>query len=434
MSRFHTLFGALVFMALSIIPANAAEPGPFDPAAATAAYLSQLSGEARAKSDAYFEGGYTLDAIDAGVAVAIALLLLFLGVSAAMRNWAEARTGSKSLQVFLYSSLYVILTTLLSAPFIYYRQFLREHEFGLANQTLPEWLQDQAIGLGVDIVLGGLFLVLLYVVLRSAGNRVWLWATALTAAFMAFTILISPVFVSPLFNTYKPMTEGKLKDEILAMARANGIPADNVYQFDASKQHKRISANVSGLLGTTRISLNDNLLNRGTPAEIKSVMGHEMGHYVLNHIYKFLIALTLLFAVVFAFVQWAFTRLVGAFGTIWGVRGIGDVAGLPLLSGLMSLTLYAATPLLNTMIRVSEAEADNYGLNAAREPDGFATIALKLAEYRKLEPGPWEEFVFYDHPSGRARVWMAMQWKAENLAPIAVPPTAPAPSAPPPPP
>jgi STE24 endopeptidase len=176
------------------------------------------------------------------------------------------------------------------------------------------------------------------------------------------------------------------------------------------------------------------LLNRGTPAEIKSVMGHEMGHYVLNHGYKFLIALTLMFTVVYAFVQWAFTKLVAAFGQTWGVRGIGDVAGLPLLSGLLSLTLYAATPLLNTMTRVSEAEADIFGLNAANEPDGFATIALKLAEYRKLEPGPWEEFVFYDHPSGRARVSMAMQWKAEHPGAVAIPPIAPTPSAPPSPP
>jgi STE24 endopeptidase len=194
------------------------------------------------------------------------------------------------------------------------------------------------------------------------------------------------------------------------------VPADNVWQFDASRQHKRISANVSGMLGTTQISLNDNLLKRGSIPEVKAVMGHELGHYVLNHIWELLALFTLLLLIGFSFTNWAATRLINRFGGTWRVSGIDDPAGLPVLLAILAFLGFIATPITNTIIRTNEAEADIFGLNAAREPDGFAMTAMKLSEseYRKLNPEPWEEFIFYDHPSGRERVRMAMEWKAEH--------------------
>jgi STE24 endopeptidase len=199
------------------------------------------------------------------------------------------------------------------------------------------------------------------------------------------------------------------------MARANSVPADNVYLFDASRQTKRISANVSGLGSTIRVSLNDNLLNRCTPAEVQSVMGHELGHYVLNHIPKMLLYFVLLIGSGLWFVDWAFHRLVNRDGMRWGIRDVADVAGLPLLAVLFSLYNFLATPVFSTIIRTQEQEADVFGLNAARQPDGFANVAMKLSEYRKINPSPWEEAIFFDHPSGHTRVLTAMRWKAEHL-------------------
>jgi STE24 endopeptidase len=199
------------------------------------------------------------------------------------------------------------------------------------------------------------------------------------------------------------------------MARANGIEAADVWEVNASKQSKRISANVSGLLGTQRITLNDNLLQRATLPEIEAVMGHEMGHYVLHHVYKLLLAFGVLIAIGFALVSTFFERLRRRFEKRWRITGVGDPAGLPLLALLFSTYLFLLTPVTNTIIRSNEYEADIFGLNAARQPDGFATITLKLGEYRKLEPTPLEEFVFYDHPSGRTRIYAAMRWKGENL-------------------
>jgi len=215
--------------------------GASEPAAATRAYLARLSPEERARSDAYFEGGY--------------------------------------------------------------------------------WIQ-------LSLVLFPLLLVVLYGVFRRAPRTWWLWGAGVALFFLLVVLLLASVYIDPLFNTYEPLADERVREPILSMARSSGIDVDDVYEFDASRQTTRISANVSGFLGTMRIRLNDNLLNRTSLPEIEAVMGHEVGHYV---------------------------------------------------------------------------------------PDGFAEVALKLGEYRKLDPGAVEEWIFFDHPSGRARIRMAMDWKAENL-------------------
>jgi STE24 endopeptidase len=179
-------------------------------------------------------------------------------------------------------------------------------------------------------------------------------------------------------------------------------------------QTTRVSANVSGLLGTERITLNDNLLNRASLPEIEAVMAHEIGHYVLNHVYKLLLEFGLVIMVGFWVVSAFFERLRVRFAARWGVTGIADPAGLPLGALLLTSFMFVMTPVLNTIVRVSEQEADVFGLNAARQPDGFARVALELSAYRKLEPGPLEEAFFYDHPSGRTRILTAMRWKAEH--------------------
>ena len=216
----------------------------------------------------------------------------------------------------------------------------------------------------------------------------------------------------PLFNTPKKLADQRVVAPILSLARANGIETGEVWEIDASKQTKRVSANVSGFLGTERITLNDNLLNRCSLPEIESVMGHEMGHYVLNHVYKFIWEFGVIIVAGFALLNWLFEKLRARFQ--WGVRGLGDVAGMPLATLILSAYFFMLTPAFNTIIRTAEYEADVFGLNAAQQPDGFAQTALKLSEYRKLEPGRLEEMVFFDHPSGRTRIFTAMRWKAEH--------------------
>jgi STE24 endopeptidase len=418
-------FAALVVIAMSL--PTLAHAANFDVKAATDAYLATVTGAARAKSDAYFEGGYWLILWDALVTIAICLLLLFTRASAGMRNFAERIAGWRTPQTFIYSALFLLALAILSFPMTIYEGFYREHAYALSNMTLTDWLIDLAKNMGINVVFGALGLSLIYAAIRAV-PRAWpLWATVISSALLIVSVMLGPVFIEPLFNTYKPMDDGPVKESILSLARANGVPATQVFQVDASRQSDRVSANVAGFAGTTRIALNDNLLKRASPAEIKAVMAHEIGHYVLNHLVKFVIYLSLVLAVTFVLTNWGFALLHAAFGGIWGVRDIGDPAGFPILLILFTALGVLTTPIQNSIIRENEAQADIFGLNAAREPDAFATAILKLAQYRKLDPTPLEEIIFYDHPSGRSRVHMAMQWKSEHLNELS---PAPAPMAP----
>ena len=387
----------------------------FNQQKAVDAYLARVSPKDKARSDAYFEGGYALSVVDTVYTLVVAALLLWLRASAAMRNYAASTTRLRFLQVPIYVVQYMVVTTVVGLPLAIYEGFVREHAYGLSNQTFLQWAVDFGINFGVGLISFTILLTLLYAVARAAKRSWWLWGTGVTVVFMAVMIMIEPVYIAPLTNHYTPLPESGLKSSILSLARANGIPADNVYTFDASKQSKRISANVSGLLGTTRISLNDNLLNRCTPSEVMAVMGHEMGHYVMDHVTVLLIMLGSLALIGFAFVNWGFRGLTSVFGGNWDVRTIDDPAGLPLVMALFSAFALLATPAYNTIIRTHEIQADIYGLNAVRQPDAFATVTLKLGEYRKLDPSPLEEFVFFDHPSGRTRIGEAMRWKAEHM-------------------
>jgi STE24 endopeptidase len=263
-----------------LIDILAAAPTAFDPEAATRAYLDTLQGAARARSDSYFEGGYWLLLWGALVSVASAWAMLHFGWSAAWSRWAERITQRRWLQPALYALPSTIVSVLIVLPWTLYTDYFREKQYGLMNLGLGGWLGERAIQIGISLVMTAILLTVVFAVIRKAPRTWWLWGAATLSLFTAFAVLIAPVFISPLFNKYTPMQEGPLREQILGMARANHVPADNVYVFDASKQTKRISANVSGLGPTIRISLNDNLLNRTSPPEVKAVMGHELGHYV----------------------------------------------------------------------------------------------------------------------------------------------------------
>ena len=397
------------------VPANrAAVAAAFDVNAAVDAYLAKMPPAQRARSDAYFEGGYWLQLWDFLSTVIVMWLLLRFRWSARMRKLAESLTRFHPLQTVLYWIQFIIVVSLLTFPLAVYEGYFREHKYGLLNQSFGPWMREQMVSLVVSVVLGASLMVPLFGLVRRLGKSWWVWGATLTIVFAAFVSLIAPVYIAPLFNKYTTVQDPQIRDPILSMARANGIPATNVYEFDASRQSNRVSANVSGFAGTLRVSLNDNLLKRCTLPEIQTTMGHEMGHYVLNHAYKGLVMAGVLIVIGFAFLNWALNSSLARWGEKWEVRGVTDVAVLPLVAILFALYFFLLTPVTNTISRTMEFEADMYGLNAAQQPDAEANVDMMLGEYRKLDPGPVEEFIFYDHPSGRTRITAAMRWKAEH--------------------
>jgi STE24 endopeptidase len=397
------------------VPAEAQASPHFDATAATNAYLAQIPADKTARSDAYFEGGYWMILWDFLYGVAVALLLLNLRWSARMRDLAERATRFKPVHTFVYWLQYLVLTTVLVFPLTVYEEYFREHKYGLATQTFGPWMGDQLKNLGVNLVLGGLLAMMLFGVVRRLPRTWWIWGAVVTIAFSTFTAMIAPVFIFPIFNKITRLDDPKVVDPILSMARANGIPAKDVYEIDASRQTTRMSANVSGFANTMRITLNDNLLRRGSPEEIQAVMGHEMGHYVLNHVYKGIMFSVILFVLFFAYLHWGLDWTLKRWGEKWQIRDVTDTAVVPLVVLLALIFGFVTTPITNTLTRTQEYEADMYGLNTSRQPDGFAQGAIHLGEYRKMSPGPIEEWIFFDHPSGRNRIYAAMRWKAENL-------------------
>jgi len=397
------------------VPPEALPFDHFDPEAATNAYLAQIPAAARARSDAYFEGGYWLILWDFLMSVVVFWALLHFGWSANMRDFAARLTRLAFLQDLIYWVQFMILTTLLGAPLAIYEGYIREHKYGLATQTFGPWLGDQGKELLVNIILGGVLIAVLFWIVRKLPRTWHIWGAVVTTLFMIFAVMIAPVFIFPLFNKITRLDDPKITKPILSMARANDIPAHDVFKIDASRQSTRMSANVSGFSKTMRITLNDNLLRRGSPEEIQSVMGHEMGHYVLNHIYKDALFNFVVIVAFFSLLRWGLDWSLARWGEAWRIHGIGDVAVLPLVLFIATLFGFLFTPIQNTQTRTAEHEADMYGLNASRQPDGFAQAAIHLGEYRKMSPGRVEEWIFFDHPSGRRRIYDAMQWKAENL-------------------
>jgi STE24 endopeptidase len=432
--RLMKSFVLILLLALSLLaaasPAFAQEPAPAvdpasyptpsiapgtDPATATRAWLDTVPADKRAKSDAYFEGGYWLILWNFLVSAAISIFLLASGLSARIRDLAERMTRFKAMQVALYAFAFILLNAVLSFPLSVYEGFYREHQYDLATQNFGGWFGDQIKGLLFVLFGLPLLLIALYAIFRKAPRSWWIWASLVVTMFGLLVSFLFPVFIAPAFNKYTPLEDPAIRDPILALARANQIPSEKVFVVDASRQTTRISANVAGFLGTTRIALNDNLLKRCSLAEIRQVMGHEMGHYVLNHGLKLALYSGILFLIGAGVTNMVLGAVLFKRGAAWGVRGLADPAGLPLIVLIFGAFSFLATPISNTFVRVTEAEADIFGLNTAREPDGFAKASLKLGEYRKLDPSPLEEFIFFDHPSGRARIRMAMDWKAAHL-------------------
>lgn len=392
-----------------------ASPVGFDAELASQAYLGLVKGAVRARSDAYFEGGYWLLLWTALVSLAVDALILRFRIVRRLHDHASRLISRPWLSTWLTGLVYLLIAGLLTLPWRIYSGFVRERQYGLLNQDLAAWLGESLISLVLTCLMLSVLIVAVYGAIRRWPRLWWLAGAGATASLMAIVMLVAPVYIQPLFNTYGEMPQSPLRSRIVAMANSHDVPAEHIYVFDASRQSNRISANVSGLGPTIRISLNDNLLNRTSDAEVMAVVGHELGHYVMGHSWRITVGLGLLSGVMFFFSARIARSLIARYGRACGVSELADPASMPFFSIAIALFSLVATPANNLLIRTSESAADRFGLDTAREPDGFARISMRLSEYRKLEPGPLEEFLFYDHPSGATRVRMAMTWKKRHV-------------------
>lgn len=381
-----------------------------DPEQATRAYLDAVPPERRALTRAYANGHYLLWIADVAVCAAVLIALLATGLSVRFRDRARRITRVRVLQTALYWLQFFLVVSAVRFPLELYASYFHERRYGLLTQALPAFLIDRARAVAIGCVVGALAMAIVYAVLRRARRRWWLWLSGMALVFAIVGMAMAPVLIMPMFERFTPIENRAIRTDILRMAHDHGIPADEVYQVDASRRTDRISAYVVGMLGTTRIVMFDTTLQRCTPEQIETIMGHEMGHYVLNHVGGSVGFVAVVIGIGLLFVQ----RGLGCALRRWprsGIEDAADLAGMPLLALLCLAAALVASPIVNTYFRRHEAEADAFGLDAIRQPDAAATTYLTLGEYRDLDPPPLIEALFFDHPSGRSRILSAMEWK-----------------------
>lgn len=387
----------------------------FDPAAATAAYLAQMSPAEHERAVEYTRATEWHLLFGWLASLFVAWLIVRSGVLTTLRDVLNDSRPRPWATAFLLALVYGLMAWVLGLPWAVYSDWWFEKQYGLTSQPLVGFLGDGLKLLPFSLIFGAVFLTLLYALLRGARRTWWIWGGGLSAVFIAFGLLIAPVVIEPMLNTYTPAPAGPVRDEVVRLGRLTGTPTDKIYVYDGSRQSNRYTANVSGLGGTARIALSDVMFKKGADlAEVRGVVGHEMGHYVRQHALWFVGAFVGIAAIGFALMGVLFPL----FRALLGARDVDDLsdpAGLPVLFAVLSTLSLLATPLVNTIVRTAETDADAFSLRYAREPDGLAEALIKTAEYRAPSPEPWEEFLFYDHPSVENRIRRAMEWKAANM-------------------
>jgi STE24 endopeptidase len=361
----------------------------------------------------YYRSGNILWAIETGVGLLIPALLLVSGTSARLRDLAF-RLGRRWLPaVMLYGVFFVLLTAVLTLPLSYYDGFVRQHAYGLSNQSLQKWAGDWLI----SVVLGaaGLALVLWipYLLLRRSPKRWWFYAGLASLPIGTLLLIVAPVWVDPLFNDFGPLRDKALESRILELARRAGIPGSRVYQVNKSVDTRTVNAYVTGVGRTKRIVLWDTILTKLDPDQVAFVMAHEMGHFVLHHVQAIIAAGTLLVLLSLYVVHRVAGRLIDRFASGFGFDRLSDVASLPLLLLLGGLVSLAAAPLMLALSRHQEHEADRFALELTRDNRAAATTFVRLQEENLTVPRPGLLYMLWrgSHPSLADRVDFANRYQ-----------------------
>lgn len=384
----------------------------FDPEAATKHYIDSLGPAALEKAHNYTVGKEWMLLW----AVLVAAIVTWLIVKSGVLNKLDAKFAEKrrNLRAFVIALVYFVISAALTLPWSLYADYFREKAYGRTSQPLGDWFGQAALGVGITALVGGIFMTLVYLLMRRAGKNWWIWSGVLTAAVSAFFILLSPVLVEPLFNKYEPIPPGQVRDAVVAMAGRAGVPPNKVYMFNGSRQSNNFTANAGGVGSTARVAISDVAFKNASLDEVRAVTGHEIGHYVLKHTWWGILFYSVAAIILFWIADRTFPRFASAFGSS---AGLAEPRGIPVLLFMISLFGLLSLPIFNTFSRTLESQADLYSLQTQNRPDALSTSLVKTAEYRYPRPNRIEEIVFYDHPSVEARVRAAMGWKAHHPEP-----------------
>jgi STE24 endopeptidase len=355
----------------------------------------------------YYRSGNVLWTVEQLLGLAVPALLLFSGLSARMRTFAAGvGRGHFYPTLVVYLALLSLFLFLIQLPLSYYAGYAREHAYGLSTQRFGKWAGDELKGLVIGVVVGALALWVPYLLLARSPARWWLWTGALSLPFFTLILLVTPVFIAPLFNKFGPMKDQALEGAVLAVAARAGVEGARVYEVNKSVDTEKVNAYVTGVGNTKRIVLWDTLLARLTPRQTRFVVGHELGHYVLGHVWiNILISSGLTLLGLFG-VHRTGDWLLRAFGGRFGFSQTSDLASMPLLMLLLSLFAFLIAPASLALSRYHEHEADRFGLELTHDNHAGASAFVALQEQNLAVPRPgWLYKIFRaSHPPIGERV------------------------------
>jgi Zn-dependent protease with chaperone function len=354
----------------------------------------------------YYRSGVVVWLVVQTWGLVVPAVIVFSGLSARLRNLARRIVSRRPTEgrwtwfatIAVYAVLYLALTYLIDLPLDYYLGYVRPHRYGLSNQSLARWFEEGYKGLAVAAVVAALFLWVPYLLLARS-RRWWLWTGLLTLPFAVGGAIVKPIWIDPIFHKFGPMKDKALEAKILALAGRAGIDGGRVFEVDMSRDTNAVNAYVTGLFGTKRIVLWDTLLARLDDKETLAVMGHEMGHYVLNHV-AWGVSLSTLGSLVLLFlVDRSGRALIRRFGHRFRFDRLGDVASVPLLVMLLHGFNLVGAPIQLAVSRTMEHEADRFGLEITRTNHSAATSFVKLQHENLSNPRPG---------------WLSVLWRSSH--------------------
>jgi len=390
----------------SVLPAHilatAAHPAPMADGAAPVEVPAPS-----AKAMRYYRRGNIIWAVEQILAIALPALVLFTGLSAWLRTLASRWTGGHFYPTLVvYLLLFSLLLFVVELPLSYYVGFAREHAYGLSTQRFSKWTGDQLKGLGVGLMVGALVLWVPYWLLAHSPRHWWLWTGALSLPFFALTMLIAPLWIAPLFNKFTPMQDKELEAQVLSLAGRAGVEGARVFQVNKSVDTAKVNAYVTGIGSTKRIVLWDTLMARLSPRQTLFVVGHELGHYVLGHVWTSVLLSSVLVLLGLFGAHLSADWVLAHLGARMGFHQLADVASLPLLMLLLSLFTSAITPAALALSRYHEHEADRFGLDLTHDNHAAATAFVALQQQNLAVPRPGLLFKIFraSHPPIGERV------------------------------
>ncbi len=389
------------------------------PAAVQAKHATQtvqytLPPDKLAKSKALYDLRTKLLFIGTGYSLLVLLALLALGIAAKYRDWAERVSKYRFVQALIFVPLLLVTLTVLELPLDAYQQHV-SRQYGLSVQGWVSWFGDVAKGQAVSLIMFTFVIWGITSLIRKSPRRWWFYAWLLAMPVAVFVVFLAPLVLDPLFNNFEPLdkTNPQLVDAIERVAARAGqnIPRDRIFLMDASKKVTTLNAYVTGFGPSKRIVVWDTTLKNATIPETLFVVGHEMGHYVLNHVVigmaSLAVGMFFGFYLLYAIANWALPR----FQQRWHMRGLSDWAAVPMLLLIFSLLNIVADPISNTIGRQIEHNADIYGLEVTHginpnSQEAAAHAFQVLGELSLSYPYPSRFVVFWyaDHPPISDRV------------------------------